>query len=379
MRFFRPIICACAVLALTSSASAVTATRSNHSIYLSSQKTNLSAYTIERTDYVRVRDFAQAAGCSVSYDAQTASISINEGRPYDASAETHPPVTAPSVSAKPTSQRIYINDKPANIQSYSISGYNYFSIRDLGRALNWSTIYNGPQKRIELDHTYPYFEKNHNTVIFMYHAFTEDPKVLAKNPKLYTSPWKLRNNIRDMRALGYTCISLEDYFKGKAEKGKKYFIITIDDGYLDNFQLAYPIFVEEKAPASIFSVVRALERDTPNFFTAEQAKKMEDSGYIKVYAHNIDHISCTSISSEELTKEVQRAYEILDTKLAPKPLFFAYPYGAHNESTYVNVRDNGFHLQLVQRREFAADDVLVRKNVSYNSVMSELVKKAYHN
>ncbi len=379
MRFFRPLICACAALVFTSSASAVIAVQSSHNIYLSSQKTNLSAYTIERNDYVRARDFAQASGCSITYDPQTASIYINEEQPYDASAETHPPATAPKISAKPTSQRIYINGKPANIKGYSISGYNYFSIRDLGRALNWSTIYNGPQKQIEIDPTFPYFEKNRNTVILMYHAFTEDPKVLADNPNLYTSPWRLRNNIRDMRALGYTCISLEDYFKGKAEKGKKYFIITIDDGYVDNFHLAYPIFVEEKAPASIFSVVRTLERDTPNFFTAEQAKKMEDSGYIKIYAHNIDHIDCTSISGEELINEARRAYEILDAKLESKPLFFAYPYGAHNKSTYVNVRNSGFRLQMVQHRKFAADDILVRKNVSYNSVMREFVKKAYHN
>lgn len=106
---------------------------------------------------------------------------------------------------------------------------------------------------------------------------------------------------------------------------------------------------------------------------------MEKSGYIKVYSHNIDHVNCTTISSQELNKELKRSYTSLRTNLEPKTLFFAYPYGAYNRNTYINVRNNGFRLQMVQNRQFAADDILVRQNVWYDSAMSSLVKKAYHN
>lgn len=379
MRHFRLLFILLSAFSLVGSASALSAVRSHQDIYIYGNKADLSAYTVSQNNYVRARDFAKAAGCSVSYDPNTSSIFINEGQPYDASAESRPPATAPKANARPTLQTVYINGKAANIKGYSIDGYNYFSLRDLGRELNWSVLYNSPQKRVEVDPTFPYFQKNKNTVIFMYHAFTNDPAVLAANPDLYTSPWKLRCDIRDMRAMGYTCISLEDYFNGKAEKGKKYFIITIDDGYLNNYQLAYPVLVEEKAPASIFTIVREMERETPTFFNAQQAREMEASGYIKVYAHNIDHIDCTKVDAHELSKELKRAYTSLNSMLGQKTLFFAYPYGAHNTGTYINVRNNGFRLQLVQERKFAADDVLVRKNVRYDSDMSDLVRKAYHN
>ncbi|MBS5145670.1 MAG: polysaccharide deacetylase family protein [Butyricicoccus pullicaecorum] len=379
MRHSRLLFILLSAFSLAGSASALSAVRSHEDIYIYGNKANLSAYTVSRNNYVRARDFAKAAGCSVYYDPNTSSIFIDEGQPYDASAESQPPATAPKATARPTLQTVYINGKAANIKGYSIDGYNYFALRDLGRELNWSVLYNSPQKRVEVDPTFPYFQKNKNTVIFMYHAFTNDPAVLAANPNLYTSPWKLRCDIRDMRAMGYTCISLEDYFNGKAEKGKKYFIITIDDGYLDNYQLAYPVLVEEKAPASIFTVVREMERETPTFFNAQQAREMEASGYIKVYAHNIDHIDCTEVDAPELNKELKRAYTSLNSMLGQKTLFFAYPYGAHNTDTYINVRNNGFRLQLVQERKFAADDVLVRKNVRYDSDMSVLVRKAYHN
>lgn len=379
MRHSRLLFLLLSAISLAGSASALSAVRSHEDIYIYGTKADLSAYTISHNNYVRARDFGRAAGCSVYYDPNISAIFIDEGQPYDASAESQPPASALEAAARPTLQTVYINGKATNIQGYSIDGYNYFPLRDLGKALNWSVLYNGPQKRVEVDPTLPYFQKNKNTVIFMYHAFTNNPAVLAANPNLYTSPWKLRCDIREMRALGYTCISLEDYFNGKAEKGKKYFIITIDDGYLDNYQLAYPVLVEEKAPASIFTVVREMERETPTFFNARQAQEMEASGYIKVYAHNIDHIDCTTVDAHELSKELKRAHTALNSLLDQKTLFFAYPYGAHNSSTYINVRSNGFRLQLVQERKFAADDVLVRKNVRYDSVMSQLVRKAYHN
>lgn len=379
MRFSRSLMVLCTSVLFISSASALSAVRSNEDIYIYGKKAYLSAYTVSHNNYVRARDFAKAAGCSIYYDPDQSAIFIDDGQPYDPSAESQPPSTAAEAVVRPTKQTVYINGKATDIKGYSIAGYNYFMLRDLGRELDWSVLHNGPQKRVEINPTLPYFEKNHNTVIFMYHAFTEDPALLTAKPDLYTSPWKLRCDIREMRALGYTCISLEDYFHGKAEKGKKYFIITIDDGYLDNYTLAYPVFVEEKAPACIFSVVREMEQGTKTFFNAEQAQEMEKSGYIKVYAHNIDHIDCTKIDSFELNKELACARDALLSLLDHKTLFFAYPYGAHNESTYINVRDNGFHLQMVQKRKFAADDVLVRKNVCYDSVISNLVKQAYHN
>lgn len=379
MRLSRPLALVCAAILTVSSASALTATRSNQNIYVYNQKSNLSSYDVNGNNYVRARDFARVTGCSLVYDPDTSSISLTSGESYDASVENNPVETTSKAYARPTLQTVYINGQKTDIQGYSISGYNYFKLRDLGRAFDWSVIYNGAQKRVELNPERPYFEKQGNTIVYMYHAFTEDPNLLAAQPNLYTSPWKLRCDIRDMRALGYELISLEDYYEGKTEKGKKYFIITIDDGYMNNYTLAYPVLVEEKAPASIFTIVREMENEQGNYFTAAQAKEMEESGYVKVYSHNIDHIDCTTVSGPEFNRELERAYESLRSVLGAKELFFAYPYGSYNTSTYVNVRDNGFRLQMVQKRLFAADDLIVRQNVWYTSNMASLVKKAPKN
>lgn len=379
LRLSRPLALALCAALLTTPAAAATAKKSSENFYVYNVKTPFSAYQVGGNNYVRARDFARATGCGLTYDPETSSIRLTAGTGYDGADETAAPVTAARAAARPTLQAVYVNGEATDIQGYSIGGYNYFKLRDLGRAFGWSVIYNGAQKRVELNPERPYFEKNRNTIVYMYHGFSEDPAVLAAHPNLYTSPWKLRCDIQEMRALGYECISLEDYYQGKAVKGKKYFIITIDDGYLDNYTLAYPVLVQEKAPASIFTIVREMENETGGYFTTEQAREMEESGYVKVYAHNLDHVNCTGLDPFEFDRELQRAYTSLRERLGIKNLFFAYPYGAYNTSTYVKVRDNGFRLQLVQKSLFQADDVLVRQNVWYDSGMSSLIKKAYHN
>lgn len=378
-RSILPAALALCALCLMPQAGAVTARRAADNIYVYNQKADLSAYTVAGNTYVRARDFAAATGCGLTYDPETASIHLNAGEPYDPAGEVTPPAGGASVQASPTTQAVYINSVRTAVQGYRIAGYNYFRLRDLGRALGWSVVYNGAQGRVEVHPERPYFEKQHNTIVFMYHAFSEDPAVLAAQPALYTSPWKLQQDIRTLRALGYTAISLEDYYRGKTRPDQKYFILTFDDGYMDNYTLAYPVLRQEQAPAAIFTVVREMENEQGRYFTTAQAREMEQSGLVRVYAHNIDHVDCTRVSAWEFDRELTRAYASLRERLGEKDLFFAYPYGAYNKSTYVAVRDHGFRLQMVQARRFAADDVLVRQNVWYTSDMASLVKKAPKN
>ena len=146
MRHSRLLFLLLSAISLAGSASALSAVRSHEDIYIYGTKADLSAYTISHNNYVRARDFGRAAGCSVYYDPNISAIFIDEGQPYDASAESQPPASALEAAARPTLQTVYINGKATNIQGYSIDGYNYFPLRDLGKALNWSVCVQRPAK-----------------------------------------------------------------------------------------------------------------------------------------------------------------------------------------------------------------------------------------
>ena len=67
MRLSRPLALVCAAILTVSSASALTAIRSNQNIYVYNQKSNLSSYDVNGNNYVRARDFARVTGCSLGY------------------------------------------------------------------------------------------------------------------------------------------------------------------------------------------------------------------------------------------------------------------------------------------------------------------------
>lgn len=91
--------------------------------------------------------------------------------------------------------------------------------------------------------------------IFMLHrvAIFENGK-LFPNENMKVSSEFLENFIVELKDEGYEFITLEELYKilKKQEKGKKFIIFTLDDGYKDNYEIAYPIFKKYNIPFTIY-------------------------------------------------------------------------------------------------------------------------------
>ena len=131
--------------------------------------------------------------------------------------------------------------------------------------------------------------------------------------------------------------------------------------------------------ADIFCVVQDLSGGRNSHFTYDQAREMEESGYVSIYSHNLLHERATSMPSAELSSMFSTSYHSLSQELKKKTLFLAYPYGDHNKETYQLAKRAGYKLQLVQGRQFAADDILVRMDMYYNTDIDTLVQNAVYN
>ena len=93
-------------------------------------------------------------------------------------------------------------------------------------------------------------------VVLMLHRVAEyDQSRLVPNEDLKVSPLFLQKTIDKYRKAGFAFLSLDevyDVLKGKTVIGKPFVAFTLDDGYLDNFTKAYPIFKRNQVPFCIF-------------------------------------------------------------------------------------------------------------------------------
>ncbi len=69
----------------------IIAQRSTQTIYVDGRQTPMEAYSINGSNYVRLRDVGKAVGFGISYDAAANAVQIDTGAPYTEEAATKIP------------------------------------------------------------------------------------------------------------------------------------------------------------------------------------------------------------------------------------------------------------------------------------------------
>lgn len=130
--------------------------------------------------------------------------------------------------------------------------------------------------------------------ILMYHHVEDAP---SGGETISTAAFEAQ--IRALAENGYTAVSfdeLEAYVYEGAALPEKPVVITFDDGYLSNYELAYPILQQYQMKATIFAIGVSLGKDTYKdtenpilpHFSAGQAAEMAASGLISIQSHTYD-------------------------------------------------------------------------------------------
>lgn len=101
-------------------------------------------------------------------------------------------------------------------------------------------------------------------VVFMLHHITNKDKTrIPTNEDLKVSPEFLEKIILRYRSKGFQFISLDDLSLMISQKQlpeQPFVAFTIDDGYLDNYTLAYPVFKRYNVPFTIFIATDFIDR-----------------------------------------------------------------------------------------------------------------------
>lgn len=162
--------------------------------------------------------------------------------------------------------------------------------------------------------------------ILMYHSIG-----VNRRNNLLVAPDKFAQQIKHLHKAGYQSIcfqTLENHWKLGKPLPAKPILLTFDDGYKDNYTIAYPILKRYKFKATIF-VISNFVGDA-NHLSQKQIKEMMNSGLIDIGAHTKTHPDLTTIPSEKMYREIFGSRQII-TKYTGKPVIaFAYPIGRYN-------------------------------------------------
>jgi len=91
--------------------------------------------------------------------------------------------------------------------------------------------------------------------ILMLHRVVENRSVLEANRQMEITPEFLEKTLQNYQRKGYQFVSLDEVYEivSKQKRPKPKFVcFTFDDGYVDNYELAYPIFKKYNCPFAIY-------------------------------------------------------------------------------------------------------------------------------
>jgi peptidoglycan/xylan/chitin deacetylase (PgdA/CDA1 family) len=184
--------------------------------------------------------------------------------------------------------------------------------------------------------------------ILYYHSISDAPIRSSVSPGAFES--QLEYLVRG----GYTLLSLSqaiDRLASDTAFGDRSAVITLDDGFQDNYEHALPILTRLKVPATIFLTVGyigtgrlpTLTRTDfmPRPLDWREVKEMQAQG-IEFGSHTITHPMLSQVPLDVARREIGESKRMLEDRLGTDVPFFCYPRGDVNEAVRRVVRDEGY-------------------------------------
>jgi len=217
-------------------------------------------------------------------------------------------------------------------------------------------------------------EPYREVVILMYHDIREEP--VADN-EFVISRETFRAQMAALREAGFETVSFDDliaYVDHGAPLPPRALVITFDDGYRSNLEIAAPILREYGMQATISVIGIARGRDTYRdtdypaipHFSFEEARPWVEAGVIQIQHHSHDMHQVRQFEPPEtfrrgvLQKEgesdedyraafladFETLRQAIEEALGTRVTTFVYPYGRYDENTEAMLQELGVRVTL---------------------------------
>lgn len=184
--------------------------------------------------------------------------------------------------------------------------------------------------------------------ILYYHSVSP-----SANNEVIITPELLRSELQYLKNEGYTTLTLKDlsdYLLNNSPIPLKSIVITFDDGYMDNYNNAFPILKELEMNATIFCITSRL--DGSYYLSPDAIKEMSDYG-IDIQSHTINHPKLDSLTYDKQLAELKESKQALESITGKPVTSIAYPFGNFNDYTIRAAKSAGYSFGFTTNRGLA--------------------------
>ncbi|MGE3507398.1 MAG: polysaccharide deacetylase family protein [Vicinamibacterales bacterium] len=175
-------------------------------------------------------------------------------------------------------------------------------------------------------------------LVLMYHRVLNDEEVPPDiDPGMYVTRSAFERHLRYLRE-HHDVIDLDQLFawlRGTLTTTRSPCVITFDDGWADNFTVAYPLLRQYGLPASIFLISEKV--GDPALLTWEQVHEMRQHG-VSFGSHTATHPVLTEIGDAAVVEELTLSKARLERELGTPCRWVCYPKGRFDERSLAAAR-----------------------------------------
>ncbi|MGD2248687.1 MAG: polysaccharide deacetylase family protein [Candidatus Methanofastidiosia archaeon] len=128
-------------------------------------------------------------------------------------------------------------------------------------------------------------------------------------------------------------------------------VITFDDGYINNYEIAYPILKKYLTPATFFIATDFIDgkkvknlggaKDIPPM-NWDHIKEMSSHELVTIGSHTCSHVLLPSLPDNEIEKEVEESKTIIEQHITQSVDTISYPKGLFDLRTMKAVKEAGY-------------------------------------
>ena len=178
--------------------------------------------------------------------------------------------------------------------------------------------------------------------VLMLHRVIEQ-RSEGENRELEITPDFLMQTIDNYRRQGHRFVSIDEACEiiSKSHINHPFVCLTFDDGYQDNYDIAYPILKQMEVPFTIYITTGFINNRLPMWWyyneklgiNSESLKALDADPLCTIGAHTVSHPKLDTLSSEEQRKEIMQSKQELEALLSHPIRHFSYPHGSYNDDT----------------------------------------------